>query len=463
MAKRRSPNTTLDKASYPELTDIMQTETAGILTDYVRQYVGPVDTKSTPGSGIFINWDRVGRSQTYQELAWFDLYDEVERDPHILAVSRTLKMATASLPTRVLPFDDSGKDGKVSTRSQAIADFVQDTLDGLPNFTQDKMELLDAIGKGFAISEIIWDIGTETRIKDIMNRPQRRIQFDAATRQPKLRSIDNPYMGNPLPDRKFIVHRDATKYENPFGDAIDQSVYWMWLFKKTVIKLWMAHLEVGVAPIPYIKHPRNANKQLKDEALAIAKTIRSGAYGRLPDNFELLFAEAKNAQATGAAYDVFLELCNAEITKAWLGQVLTTEGSGKGGAGSKALGEVHSDVLAVRIQYSANALACTLNSTLVPWLVDANFHDVEGYPLITFQTEDPVDRQAEATIIKTLSDAGYKADRQYIEDTIGITLAEEEEELPPVIPPQLIPGKPALGQEIQEDPIQKQQIEEVQK
>ena len=425
----------LSQMSYSDMVDAMTTETASILTDYIRQYVGVAEQVASPASGVFMNFDRILNRQSYEDLAWFDLYDVVERDPHVLAVSSTFKMAVASLEWDVTPYEDNGD---VSSKDQKIADFVKDNLLSFENFTQDMYELLDGIGKGFAVSEIIWSVGKETRIERLMNRPQRRFQFDAATRALKLRKMSNPYLGDPLPDKKFIVFRSGTKYENPFGDPLDQATYWMWLFKRMVMKFWATHLEVATGPIVYVKYPSGPSPILKSEALAIAQNIRNGAAGSIPNNMEVLFAEAKNAQAANVSYEKFVDQCNNEITKAWLGQTLTTEASGKSGSGSKALGQVHNDILAMRTTFAAHALEGVFNR-MIKWLVDFNVNGATGYPKFAFVTEAPIDRLNEATIIATLKTAGYTTDPQYIEDEIGIPL-EEEEAAPVVVQPQIPEG-----------------------
>lgn len=436
MAKRRRPQTQAEEATgYRDLINVMALETASVLTDYVRQYVGAASQANTPapGSGIFINQDRVLRTQIYQELAWYDLYDEVERDPHVSAIMRTLKLAVASRDWDITPADESG-------RAKAIAAFVKDCLTSMEDFTQDLYELLDAEGKGFSVSEVIWDIGYETRIKRLMHRPQRRFQFDAATRAPRLRTTADPLYGEVLPERKFIVHRVSAKYENPFGDALDQSLYWMWLFKRMVLKFWMTHLEVAMAPVPIVKLPPNAPDKLKTEADDLVEKLRRGAAGRMPNTMEIIWAEAQSSQSTADSYEKFNDVCNAEMTKCVLGQTLTTEGSAKGGAGSRALGEVHGDVLAMRTLFSSRALEATLNSTLIKWIVDANYGQIDAYPKFTFQTSKIEDRTKEADIVKTLSDAGYKATREWVEESFQIEL-EEKVDPPPVIPGVVVPGK----------------------
>ena len=128
MAKRKSPTSQIDAKALPEygeLISIMQDETASIVTDYIRQYVGILSKTPEPGSGIFLNWDRVLRTQTYQELAWYELYQEVERDPQISAVLSSAKLNVASMRWDVSPYVESGQ-SKPSARNEAIARFVDD-------------------------------------------------------------------------------------------------------------------------------------------------------------------------------------------------------------------------------------------------------------------------------------------------------------------------------------------------
>lgn len=417
--------------SYAQLTNIMQSETASIINDYVRQYIGVASTAPTPGSGIFINWDRILRTQQYQELAWYDLYDELERDPHIAGILRSRKLAVAGMPWDVFPADAE------DSASQEQADFVKDKLGALENINQDIYELMGAVGKGFAVSEVKWRVDPDGShgIEKILNRPQRRFQFDAVSRTLKLRKIDNPYLGDPLPDRKFIVHRNGSLYENPFGDAVDQSLYWMWLFKKTVLRFWMTYNEVGMASVPIVKHPANAAPELKDEALSIAEQIRSGAYGRIPDNFELLWAEAKNASMTGESYERFIVFVNSEMTKCVKGEVLTTEGSAPSGAGSRALGQVHNDVRADITNFDCRAMEGTLNSSAVKWLIDLRYGPQERYPRFRFVPDEPGDKKTDSEVVLNLKKAGYTATKDWLEEHFDIEL--EDKEAPPV---GVIPG-----------------------
>jgi len=429
---------------YGELINIMQTETASILTDYIQQSIGIPSQTPEPGQGIFINWDRVLRFQTYQELAWYDLYQEVERDPYVASILDTAKLNVAGMPYDMFAYTGGAK--KPTKRNQEIADSSKRMLDGLGYFPQHLYNLMDAKGKGFSVSEIIWKIvNNEILAGNLLNRPQRRFQFDATDRSLRLRDIQSPYFGIALPDKKFIVHRCSSTWENPFGDAKDQSLYWMWLFKKTVIKFYMQHLQVGASSVPIVKHPAGANKELKAEALEIAKMIRNGAYGRVPDNFSVEYAEANNAMQNAMVYDQFIRFCNEEMSKCVNGQSLTTEAASAEGKGTQALGNVHRNTQNQRDIFGAKGLASTINNTLIKWYVDFNFANVEGYPEFTFDLQEKEDLKSESEIVKTLSDAGFEFDEGELSEKFKWSIKKKEAKPIPIIGKTVNELKPELN------------------
>ena len=441
MAKSKSTKNQLkDLPEYGTLIRIMQDETASIVTDYIRQYVGVASRTPEPGSGVFMNFDRVLKVATYQELAWYDLYQEVGRDPHIGAVMDSARLDVAGMPWDVTAYTGP-TEKKASARNEEIARFVKRTLEGTGYFAQHLFNLMDAVGMGFSVSEIVWNPTDEgVVIGKILNRPQRRFQFDAVSRTLKLRNLKNPYYGDPLPDKKFICHRVSAQWENPFGDALYQSIYWMWLFKRTVIKYWMKHLDVGSSSIPIVKHPQTTDPALKAEALEIAEMIRNGAYGRIPDSFEIEWAEAKNAIQNAQTYESFVKMCDEQVSKRIEGQTLTTD---TGISGTRAQGQVHEATKSTRVVFRARGLEGTLNPTLIKWLVDLNFADVDGYPQFKFDLGESEDLGKEATIVQTLSNAGYDFDEQELSDKFNYTITKKK---PLELGPKK-PGEPVVEEE----------------
>ena len=97
------------KMNSRDLGELMQQEITAVTTDYITQWVGKVNDNA-----IYLNQDRVARSQTYQELIQFDLYAEVARDTHLSSIINTLRIMVASLPWEVKPFDESGQSKAVA-------------------------------------------------------------------------------------------------------------------------------------------------------------------------------------------------------------------------------------------------------------------------------------------------------------------------------------------------------------
>ena len=80
-----------------------------------------------------------------------ELFEEMEeKDPHLFSQLQTRKNAVTGLDYEIIPFDPD------DPRDKAIAEFIQEQIGGIEGFEDILLDLLDAIGKGFAVSEIMW-------------------------------------------------------------------------------------------------------------------------------------------------------------------------------------------------------------------------------------------------------------------------------------------------------------------
>lgn len=83
-------------------------------------------------------------------LRQMELFEEMEeKDPHLFSQLQARKNAVTGLDFEVIPFGDEPLD-------KEIADFIEEQLNGIESFEDVENDLLDAIGKGFAVSEILW-------------------------------------------------------------------------------------------------------------------------------------------------------------------------------------------------------------------------------------------------------------------------------------------------------------------
>ena len=79
-----------------------------------------------------------------------ELFEEMEeKDPHLFSQLQTRKNAVTGLDFEIIPFSDDPRD-------KEIADFIEEQINGIESLEDVETDLLDAIGKGFAVSEIMW-------------------------------------------------------------------------------------------------------------------------------------------------------------------------------------------------------------------------------------------------------------------------------------------------------------------
>ena len=103
-----------------------------------------------------------------------ELFEEMEeKDPHLFSQLQTRKNAVTGLDFEIIPFDpDDEKD-------KEIAEFVEAQISGIEGLEDIMLDLLDAVGKGFAVSEIMWkyDAGRVV-VGNIWPRHQKRFFWD---------------------------------------------------------------------------------------------------------------------------------------------------------------------------------------------------------------------------------------------------------------------------------------------
>lgn len=173
-----------------------------------------------------------------------ELFEEMEeKDPHLFSQLQTRKNAVTGLDYEVIPFDSD------DPRDKEIAEFVEAQIGGIEGFEDVMLDLLDAIGKGFAVSEIMWSYDEgHVVVGDIRSRHQKRFFWDTVDDSFKVRTQDAPE-GILLPKNKFIVHKYKARSGHPSRAGVLRVVSWMYLFKNYTLKDWVAFCEVFGMPL----------------------------------------------------------------------------------------------------------------------------------------------------------------------------------------------------------------------
>ncbi len=344
-------------------------------------------------------------------------YEAVLSDAHVFAVLTSRKAGVVSCPWRVVPAGDSRSDKK-------IAGFINEVLSSL-NLYEDLRQALSAIWFGYSVSELIWaERDGMWKVEEIRGRSPKRFRFDPDG-NPRLLTPANPYEGEPVPPLKFLVVRhDPNSDDNPYGEPLAARCYWPWFFKKHGWKFWAVFAEKYGMPHVWGKHPPGASEDEKQKLLdALTSLVQDGATVTA-DNQAIEILDTQTRASSTDAYKELIEAANREISKAVLGQTLTTE---IGDRGSYAAAQAHLSVRADIVEADAQMLMSAMNNQLVRWLVGLNFGWDVPPPRFVIDYEEEDYKREKAERDKILWEMGYPLTQKYISETYGVPLPTEGE------------------------------------
>lgn len=352
-------------------------------------------------------------------LRQMELFEEMEeKDPHLFSQLQTRKNAVTGLDFEIIPFSDDPRD-------KEIADFIEEQINGIESLEDVETDLLDAIGKGFAVSEIMWgyDEG-HVVVREIKSRHQKRFFWDSLDDSFKVRTKDAPE-GILLPTNKFIVHRYKARSGHTSRAGILRVVAWMYLFKNYDLKDWVSFAEVYGLPLRLGKYAPGASEADKVALMQALIQIGADAAGIIPDGTSIDFITTEKTSSSDL-YERLARYCDEQISKAILGQTLTSDSGG----GSYAQSKTHNDVRHDLTVADCKSLASTLRRDLIRPLCIFNFGEDKRVPHIRFDCEESEDLTQTATIIGTLvNEVGLQVPTSFIYKKFSIPEPEADEEV----------------------------------
>lgn len=333
------------------------------------------------------------------------IYDEIERDCHAYSVLQKRKYAVVSFPWEVKPASERLKDKKAAETAKAMLEALD--FDGLC------VGLLDALLKGYSVGEVIWDPATWAPTQVIM-RDQRRFLFDVDGK-PRLATLQNMLPGEELPERKFIVHRFGAKDANPYGLGLGSRLFWPTYFKRQGITFWLVFAEKFGSPTAIGKYPEGTPVDKQDALLATLGNLAQETAIVAPIGSEISLLEAARSGSIDT-YERLVRYMDEEISKAVLGETLTTT-LGAGG-GAYAASKTHNEVRLELVRADSDMLSSTLNQTLLRWITELHHPGAEP-PTVWRKVEAPTDLKAEAEKDKIVYGLGFEPDEAWIKEKYG--------------------------------------------
>lgn len=396
-----------------------------------------------PGRLAMILRDAInGNADAYYELA----EEMEEKYLHYQGVIATRKRAVTQLDITVLAASDDEADQK---NADLIRDYLdRDELDG------ETFDIMDALGKGFSITEMEWDKTKVPWVPCLETRDPRYFEFDRIDGK-KLRLKGGPdgmaALPTDLAPYKYIIHRTSGKTGLTVRGGLARSVAWAYLFQNMALKDWVIFADIYGMPIRVGKYDPTATEQDRRKLLQAVMNIATDAAAIIPRSMEVEFI---NGMAGGNP-DVFKSLCeylDQQVSKLIVGQTATTDATAGGLGGSQ--GNVHNDVREDIQRADAKALAVTLNRDLVRPLIDLNYGPPASgkYPRIKigqseFFTKEDLD------ILTGLVNMGVEIEASVVRDRAGYSdPPEKNKDGTPV--KLLKPSRPAASPPPAQNPAQ---------
>ena len=123
----------------------------------------------------------------------------------------------------------------------------------------------------------------------------------------------------------------------------------------------------------------------------------------------------------GQPVPAMADFCNREMSKAVLGQTLTTDTTGS--TGTYGAASVHAQVRRDLVEADAQALAATLREQLLRPLVGFNFGWDKPVPWFRFRFEEEEDLKTLSEVYRNLAAMGVPLDMEHVAERFGIPLA----------------------------------------
>jgi len=357
-----------------------------------------------------------------------ELFEEMEeKDTHLFSQLQTRKNAVLGLDYDIQPYSESAEDKKIS-------EFCADVLFNMPEFEDALLDMLDALGKGFSLLEIFWDVQGQRAVVSALRwiHGKRAVFYkrgagvwERSFEVPRVITEAAPFDGEEMPPFKLLYHRYKARSGYDTRAGILRVCAWMYLFKNYSIKDWVAFAETFGMPLRLGRYEPGASAEEKDALVTAVQSLGTDAAGIISRNTEIEFVEAVKNMGTENVYETLSDFCNKEMSKAILGQTASTEGTPGKLGNEDAQDKVRRDL----IKADAEALAKTLRAQVIRPLVGYNFGWDKPLPWFKLMYDPPEDLRALSDVYVNLGKMGFPLSAKHVSERFKVPLPEEGEEV----------------------------------
>jgi len=374
-----------------------------------------------------------------------DLANEFrQKDAHLQSVLFTRESALSGLDWElVLPGARRTKDGsrrQRAPRGERERRFVDEVLRGLdaPREDRDAVGLRELIQHltggafyGHAVAETLFALDSRMRLvpRGFALHSARRFGFEQTRGELFLSNGRGGWSDfrAAFPYR-FIVSQPRITGDVQAREGLMRVLVWPAICRNWTVSDWMSLAELAWKPWrigKILKGATEAEKAALKQTLKDLTRIGSATHTENTE-IKLQWPEAKGGAGNSGHGELHMRMA-AEISKAVLGQTLTTETSG---TGSYSLGQVHDRVRKDILEFDAKHVAAVITRDIVRPLIELNYGPTAPVPTFRFVTEEVADLKTTAEALKTLvADVKMKIPAAWAHAQLGIPMADDDEEV----------------------------------
>lgn len=369
-----------------------------------------------------------------------DLLDEIRAtDPHVQAILSKREWMVAGAEWEVRPARTFAG-GKESAEAATIRRFVSAVLTALPAFSDALSHLMSAVYYGRAVMEVTWAVEGRWYVPRVLLPVHPRwVHYDHRWRL-HLWAEGTPGNGDPFgawpgldltayPAGQFLIHTPRIRGGFASQEGLGRPISWFAMFKRWVIRdaMGLAELAGRMARVgTYSTGAGNTPAASEEDKQRLEAALQNWSSSRAlihPETTKVQFVPPVKGDTI---HGPLIALFNSELSKAVLGETLTTEAGEKG---ARSLGEVHAAQGRMIARYDARSLEETITNYLIAPLVRLNFGPSAPVPVFALAVDPQESLDALAGRVEKLVKVGLRVGQAWTRNQFGIEDPVEGEPL----------------------------------
>jgi phage gp29-like protein len=260
------------------------------------------------------------------QMALFEQMEE--KDAHLYSVANTRRLAITGLPWTIVPAGEAPGANATSGGDTGLAleaaGYCERTLRDLDGFEEALAHLSLAVGRNLAVVELVWEAAPEgVRLAAVAPIDFARLAFDDFD-QLRILTEAEPIDGIAPPPDKFIVHTPHASSGHAARGGLLRVTAMAFIAKHFAIKDWLIFAEVFGMPVRIARYQPGAAPEEKRELLDMLRRLGADATGIFSKAVDIDIKQTRVPGETNL-YEGLCHYFDREISKAWLGQTLTTD------------------------------------------------------------------------------------------------------------------------------------------